>query len=73
MVPKSYVSAWVDSHDIPWMVKWRLWIGAGKTERRFECVLHDITFHHLVPETSTLKWLFQLDDSKSLNEKVVFH
>ena len=28
---------------------------------------------NLVPETSTLKWLFQLDDSKSLREKWFFH
>ncbi len=27
----------------------------------------------LEPETSTLKWLFQLDDSKSLHEKWLFH
>ena len=28
---------------------------------------------HLEPETSTLKWLFQLDDSKSLHRKWLFH
>ena len=28
---------------------------------------------HLEPETSTLSWAFQLDDSKSLHEKLVFH
>ena len=28
---------------------------------------------YLEPETSTLKWLFQLDDSKSLHEKLLFH
>ena len=28
---------------------------------------------YLEPETSTLKWLFQLDDSKSLHEKWLFH
>ena len=27
----------------------------------------------LEPETSTLKWLFQLDDSKSLHRKLLFH
>ena len=29
--------------------------------------------NHLEPETSTLKWLFQLDDSKSLHRKWLFH
>ena len=28
---------------------------------------------YLEPETSTLKWLFQLDDSKSLHETWLFH
>ena len=28
---------------------------------------------YLEPETSTLNWLFQLDDSKSLHEKWLFH
>ena len=28
---------------------------------------------HLEPETSTLKWLFQLDDSKPLLGKWLFH
>ena len=28
---------------------------------------------YLEPETSTLKWLFQLDDFKSLHEKWLFH
>ena len=27
----------------------------------------------VVPETSMYKWLFQLDDSKSLREKWLFH
>ena len=30
-------------------------------------------YNDLVPETSTLKWLFQLDDSKPLLEKWLFH
>ena len=30
-------------------------------------------YHNLVPETSTLKWLFQLDDSKPLLGKWLFH
>jgi len=34
----------------------------------------DIMNHpFLVPETSTVKWLFQLDESKSLQDKWVFH
>ena len=30
----------------------------------------DVLYMYLVPETSTLKYLFQLDDSKSLDEKL---
>ena len=33
------------------------------------CIIWD---SYLEPETSTLKWLFQLDDSKSLHEKWLF-
>ena len=28
---------------------------------------------HLEPQTAIYKWLFQLDDSKSLHEKWLFH
>ena len=32
-----------------------------------------ISYKYLEPETSTLKWLFQLDDSKSVHRKWLFH